>query len=167
VKPPARGGTWEEAGAAETFDVRRFNAIRGHQAAQGREISRCLKELRLLRREPLAADTAEDEPEVTGLQNEPDEPAPPCSPPANDDGPRHGMEPIVGMAEEAQNEPDAYPATRAEPKSIEALRQAIRAEIAAQTEAEEPDPERLMALTRRLSSATLRSGRSTPEAAAA
>jgi hypothetical protein len=30
MKPPVRGGTWEEADAAETFDVRRFDAIRGH-----------------------------------------------------------------------------------------------------------------------------------------
>jgi hypothetical protein len=64
VKSPARGGTWEAAEAAETFDVRRFNAIRGHQAAQGREISRCLKELRLLRREPFLAEEDEPEPPV-------------------------------------------------------------------------------------------------------
>ncbi|HEX6011686.1 MAG TPA: hypothetical protein VFY87_07770 [Geminicoccaceae bacterium] len=62
IKPPTRGGTWEEAEAAETFDVRRFNAVRGHQAARGREISRCLKELRLLRREPLMAEQDEPEP---------------------------------------------------------------------------------------------------------
>jgi hypothetical protein len=167
MKPPTRGGTWEEAEAAETFDVRRFNAIRGHQAAQPREISRCLKELRQLRHEPLAADTAEDEPEGTRLRNEPDEPAPQSTPAANNDRPRHGMEPISGIVEEAQNEPDASPATPAEPNSIEALRQAIRAEIAAQTEAEEPDPECLMALTRRLSLATLREGAASLGAAAA
>jgi hypothetical protein len=33
VKPPTLGGTWEEAEPAQTFDVKRFNAIRGHQAA--------------------------------------------------------------------------------------------------------------------------------------
>jgi hypothetical protein len=151
VKPPTLGGTWEEAEAAETFDMRRFNAIRGHQAAQGREISRCLKELRQLRREPL---TAEDEPETT-LRNEPERPEPDPILVANDDGPWHGMGPIAGVEEKVQNKPEISPATPVEPASIEALRQAIRAEIAVQSEAEEPDPERLMALTRRLSLATL------------
>jgi hypothetical protein len=69
------------------------------------------------------------------------------------------MEPISGTEEEMRNEPETLRATPAEPESIEALRQAIRAEIAAQTEAEESDPERLMALTRRLSLTALRSGR--------
>jgi hypothetical protein len=83
--------------------VRRFNAIRGHQAAQGREISRCLKELRLLRREPLVY---EGEPE-TAVRNEPDRPTPESAIVANDDGPRHGMEPCsVGVDKESQNEPD-------------------------------------------------------------
>jgi hypothetical protein len=103
VKPPTRGGTWEEAEAAETFDVRRFNAIRGHQAAQGREISRCLKELRQLRREPFLAE--EDEPKATSLQNEPGHPTPVPARTANDDRPRHGMEPISGVEEESRNEP--------------------------------------------------------------
>ena len=168
MKPPTRGGTWEEAEAADTFDVRRFNAIRGHQAAQGREIARCLRELRQLRREPL---TAEDGPELlqpqnepeTRLRNEPDHPAPSLAAAANADQPRHGMEPISDAEEEFRNEPDASPAA---PESLEALRQAIRREVAAQTEAEEPDPERLMALTRRLSLATLRLGRTTPAVAA-
>jgi hypothetical protein len=170
MKPPTRGGTWEEADAAETFDVKRFNAVRGHQAAQGREISRCLKELRLLRREPL---TAENEPELqprnepeASLRNEPDEPALAPVPAANDDGPRHGMEPLSGAEEVVRNEPDASPATPAEPESLEALRQAIRAEVAAQTRAEEPDPERAMALIRRLSLEALRLGRTAPAAAA-
>jgi hypothetical protein len=164
VKPPARGGTWEEADAAETFEVRRFNAIRGHQAAQGREISRCLRELRLLRREPLLA--MEDEPEVA-MQNEPGSPAPEPVLPANDDGPRHGMAPISGAEEGMRSEPEPSPATPVKPESLEALRRAIRAEVTAQTEAEEPDPERAMALIRHLSLETQRLGRPSPEAAAA
>jgi hypothetical protein len=104
VKPPTRGGTWEEAAAAETFDVRRLNAIRGHQAAQGREIARCLKELRQLRREPLLAE-AEDEPEAAS-RNEPGGPAPASAPAANDDGPRHGMAHCAAVVDQAsQNEP--------------------------------------------------------------
>jgi hypothetical protein len=175
MKPPTRGGTWEEAEPAETFDVKRFNAIRGHQAAQGREISRCLKELRQLRREPLLAMADEPEP---ATQNEPGSPAPEPMLAANDAGPRHGMAPIPDTEETMRNEPDAPRATPAEPEPIEALRRAIRAEIAAQMEAEEPDPERLMALTRRFSLVALRSGgpagdmptvgrQSAPEAAAA
>ena len=72
LRPPQAGFEWEEADPLTTFDLKRFNAVRGYQAQQGRELSRCLKELRLLRREPLAECT--DEPEPT-LQNEPDEPA--------------------------------------------------------------------------------------------
>ena len=41
----------EEADSLTTFDLRRFNAVRGYQAQQGREISRCLKELRQLRKD--------------------------------------------------------------------------------------------------------------------
>jgi hypothetical protein len=109
--------------------------------------------------------TAEDEPE-TRLRNEPNESVLAPAPAANDDGPRHGMEPISDAEDEMPNEPGASPAMPAEPDSLEALRQAIRAEVAAQTEAEEPDPERIMALTRRLSLATLRLGRTILAAAA-
>src|SRR6476469_9510587 len=54
LRPPQAGFEWEQADPLTTFDVRRFNAVRGFQAQQGREISRCLKELRLLRKEALA-----------------------------------------------------------------------------------------------------------------
>ena len=64
--------------------------MRGYQAQQGRELSRCLKELRLLRREPLAECT--DEPETTS-QNEPESPPTP----ANDD--------LLAQDFGAQNEP--------------------------------------------------------------
>ena len=63
LRPPQAGFEWEEADPLTTFDLKRFNAVRGYQAQQGREISRCLKELRQLRREPLAECT--DEPEDT------------------------------------------------------------------------------------------------------
>ena len=121
VKPPTRGGTWEEADAAETFDVRRFNAIRGHQAAQGREISRCLKELRLLRREPLAE---ESEPEAEA-RNEPGAAAPAPTLPANDDGPRHGMAPCpVVIDGDSQNEPGE--AVELDAATMAAGQQAVR-----------------------------------------
>ena len=53
LRPPQTGFQWEEADPLTTFDVKRFNAIRGYQAQQGREISRCLKELRQLRKDGL------------------------------------------------------------------------------------------------------------------
>ena len=71
--PPQAGYQWEEADPLTTFDLKRFNAVRGYQAQQGREISRCLKELRQLRKEALAECT--DEPETTRKTN-------PSQPPA-------------------------------------------------------------------------------------
>ena len=59
----ARRGTasqWEQADPLTTFDVRRFNAVRGQQAQLGREIRHCLAELRQLRKDALART---DEPE--------------------------------------------------------------------------------------------------------
>ena len=46
LRPPQAGFQWEQADPLTTFDLKRFNAVRGYQAQQGREISRCLKELR-------------------------------------------------------------------------------------------------------------------------
>ena len=89
IRPPHGGFQWEEADPLTTFDVKRFNAVRGYHAQQGREISRCLKELRLLRKEALART---DEPE-TSEENKPE-----TSPTAaNDDAmprcPAHEKEP--------------------------------------------------------------------------
>ena len=89
IRPPHGGFQWEEADPLTTFDVKRFNAVRGYHAQQGREISRCLKELRLLRKEALART---DEPKPVP-KNEPK-----SSPsPANDDAlphrRMHGNEP--------------------------------------------------------------------------
>src|SRR3954468_11046871 len=82
LRPPQAGFQWEEADPLTTFDLKRFNAVRGYQAQQGREIGRCLKELRLLRYDALAACTGEPE---GALENEPK--SPPA--PANDDGAFH------------------------------------------------------------------------------
>ena len=60
IRPPAHGYQWEQADPLTTFDVRRFNAIRGQQAQIGREIKSCLAELRALRKDALART---DEPE--------------------------------------------------------------------------------------------------------
>ena len=46
LRPPQAGFEWEQADPLTTFDLKRFNAVRGYQAQQGRELSRCLKELR-------------------------------------------------------------------------------------------------------------------------
>ena len=59
LRPPQAGFQWEQADPLTTFDLKRFNAVRGHQAQQGREISRCLKELRQLRKDALAEGTDE------------------------------------------------------------------------------------------------------------
>ena len=93
LRPPQAGFQWEEADPLTTFDLKRFNAVRGYQAQQGREISRCLKELRLLRKEALAGCT--DEPE-DATENEPK--SPPA--PANDDATpgRPGPRAIDGTA---------------------------------------------------------------------
>src|SRR5215213_575520 len=69
LRPPQAGLQWEEADPLTTFDLRRFNAVRGYQAQQGREISRRLKELRLLRKDALAACTNEPE---GASENEPE-----------------------------------------------------------------------------------------------
>src|SRR3954454_16349547 len=78
LRPPQTSFQWEEADPLTTFDLKRFNAVRGYQAQQGREISRCLKELRMLRKDALAACTGD--PQGTS-ENEPN--GPPA--PANDD----------------------------------------------------------------------------------
>jgi hypothetical protein len=61
VRPPTHGPQWEQADPLTTFDVRRFNAIRGQQAQLGREIRHCLAELRALRKDALVRT---DEPEA-------------------------------------------------------------------------------------------------------
>jgi hypothetical protein len=91
LRPPEVGGRWVEADPLATFDLARFNAIRAYQAQQGREVSRCLRELRLLRCEPLGAEVDEHEgmtacaepeaqnepgkPVATEMRNEPKAPA--------------------------------------------------------------------------------------------
>jgi hypothetical protein len=60
IRPPTHGPQWEQADPLTTFDVRRFNAVRGQQAQIGREIRHCLAELRALRKDALART---DEPE--------------------------------------------------------------------------------------------------------
>ena len=87
-----------------TFDLKRFNAVRGYQAQQGREISRCLKELRQLRKEALAECT--DEPEETAeatLRNEPEG----LPEPANDHAPRLPPAPATQPGATPRNEPGA------------------------------------------------------------
>ena len=98
LRPPQAGYQWEQADPLTTFDLKRFNAVRGYQAQQGREISRCLKELRQLRKEALAECT--DEPEDM-LENEPGSP----QPPANDDAPEQAETGVLVAQEPSRNEP--------------------------------------------------------------
>ena len=92
----------EEADPLTTFDLRRFNAVRGYQAQQGREISRCLKELRALRKDALAEGTGEPE---EALRNEPG--SPPA--PANDDTLLHRVPGDVTGDDAPRNEPERDP----------------------------------------------------------
>ena len=114
LRPPQAGFEWEEADPLTTFDLKRFNAVRGYQAQQGREISRCLKELRQLRRDALAECT--DEPEDVP-ENEPGSPPEP----ANDDATRGIGEPFVGTAEPLRNEPGSTTPTVGNPPKPLAL----------------------------------------------
>jgi hypothetical protein len=114
-----------------------------------REIRACLKELRDLRKDALAADTAEPEP---WPENEPGG----SLPPANDDAAWvPATEPAADVAM-VRNEPEPATWDEADPAARAALIAAVQAEIAAQTAAPEPDPTRLMALTRRLGPEGLR-----------
>ena len=99
LRPPQTGFQWEEADPLTTFDVKRFNAIRGYQAQQGSEISRCLNELRQLRKDALADCTNEPE----GMpENEPES----APAPANDDARQHL--PAPGHPLENEPEPDPW-----------------------------------------------------------
>ena len=117
LRPPQAGFQWEEADPLTTFDLKRFNAVRGYQAQQGREISRCLKELRLLRKEALA--TCTDEPEAAS-ENEPK--SPPA--PANDMGLLAVEAVEAAGAAGSRNEPDAQGSDRGRGMAPETVRAA-------------------------------------------
>ena len=114
LRPPQAGFEWEVADPLTTFDLKRFNAVRGYQAQQGRELCRCLKELRLLRREPLCSDTFE--PDETS-RNEPGNPPPA----ANDDAANPSRTADFARADSLPNEP--------EPDPFDALPQPVRAHL--------------------------------------
>ena len=106
IRPPHGGYKWEEADPLTTFDVKRLNAVRGYHAQQGREIGRCLKELRLLRKEALAR-TGEPE---SRPENEPERPAP-----ANDDSVACAPAAVAMPEKEPEAGPhDVLPQLRAE-----------------------------------------------------
>ena len=105
LRPPQAGFQWEVADPLTTFDVKRFNAVRGYQAQQGRELSRCLKELRTLRKDALADGTGEP---GSALQNEPTIPPDP----ANDDTAILATAPMARGHDASQNKPEADPFDR-------------------------------------------------------
>ncbi len=89
------GGRYQPVDAEANFDLARLDALRRYRAEAGREVSRCLRELRLLRAEPPAEPRNEPEPEpaptpptaaVTRLvaRNEPERRLPTTPPQAND-----------------------------------------------------------------------------------
>jgi hypothetical protein len=148
-----------------TFDLARFHAIRAYQAQQGREVSRCLKELRQLRREPRLAevDAHEQAPAIAKpeTRNEPGKPvaaALPNEPEAPIAAPSDRPAVPSPMPSATENEPETragtdlsllqprYPVPLPDP-----LEQALRQELEAAVRAEVPDTGRLLALdTRRL-----------------
>jgi hypothetical protein len=135
---------------AHPFDLRRFNAIRGYQAQQGREIGRCLKKLRQLRKDALLVGT--DAPELA-TENEPKSPPPT----ANDDTcvPQPAAMFTTPSAPNEPESPSTARAVRHEPEpgpsaDIGWLRQQILAELAARAEQDDRDPARLEDLSRRL-----------------
>ncbi|MFZ1428588.1 MAG: hypothetical protein WAS21_17675, partial [Geminicoccaceae bacterium] len=128
VRPPAHGFQWEKADPLTTFDVKRFNAVRGYQAQQGRELSRCLKELRQLRKEARAEST--DEPDAA-LRNEPDMP-----PTANDDAPIPRYPGGFDLDEVPPNEPGNSP----QPVNADATDPRHTAHSDALRNEPEPDP---------------------------
>ncbi len=128
LRPPAHGNQGEPADPLTTFDVKRFNAIRGAQAQIGREISRCLKELRQLRKDALMECT--DEPEAAGSSdfctNE-------WSPGTGEPGPPWEIEP----GSVVRNEPEDPPP----PANDDAASQtAAAAAIGAQAPRNKPEP---------------------------
>ncbi len=101
LRPPQAGFEWEEADPLTTFDLKRFNAVRGYQAQQGREISRCLKELRQLRNDAVADCTGEPE---TARKTEPSDLGP-----ANDDAPAHVVPATPPHPATLEKEPEHEP----------------------------------------------------------
>ena len=126
------GCEWEQADPLTTFDVRRFNAIRGQQAQIGREIRNCLAELRALRKDALACT---DEPGEC-VENEPESP-----PPANDDA-------ALSTDQPPEIEPDDPV-----PPRVVALRAAVMAEHAARLADPERDPAIMDGLVREVAAA--------------
>ena len=148
----------EEADPLTTVDLRRFNAVRGQQGQIGREISRCLKELRLLRREALAQDRGGTEAcavhqrnytnELSPGTDEPDsawEKEPEPAAPANDDAAAAWESPAPAPDDGVQNEPEEPAAPDGPPDELAAyragLQQAIRAEMDALVELDEAEPD--------------------------
>jgi hypothetical protein len=99
LRPPQHGFEWEEVDPLTTFDLRRFNTIRGQQAPIGRKIGRCLKELRQLRKDALPVGTDEPEPVP---ENEPKD----APPPANDDKGQVAETEAPAVCAVSRNEPE-------------------------------------------------------------
>ncbi len=99
-------GRYREIDAEANFDLARFAALQRYHAALSREVSRLLRELRLLKAEPLA--------EAAPARNK-SEPVSADAPP-NEPGPS-----LVRPRPETQNEPDGRPLSRHERPRLAAL----------------------------------------------
>jgi hypothetical protein len=154
-RPPEVGGRWVDADPLATFDIQRFNAIRLYQAQQARELSRCLRELRQLRRDPLTAEAGEDQPSGTEMRNEP-------KPPAEPELQNEPGDPAAASVVQAPAPVSPPPAeTEKEPKTLaradlpllrprypvplpDSLEQAIRPRIESDPRDAPPDADRLL-----------------------
>ena len=119
LRPPQAGYQWEQADPLTTFDLKRFNAVRGYQAQQGREISRCLKELRAAPQG--GAGGRHGRTRATRLRNEPGSP----QLPANDDAPAQAETAALTPQEPSRNEPGRapdWPAGLPDPQLVEGSR---------------------------------------------
>ena len=102
LRPPQAGYQWEQADPLTTFDLKRFNAVRGYQAQQGREISRCLKELRRYARTRWRK--ARTNPRNCGRSLYKTNPGA-RQPPANDDAPAPAESAVPAAQEPSRTEP--------------------------------------------------------------
>jgi hypothetical protein len=98
-------GKYLPVDAEANFDLARFAAVQRYQAQLGREVSRCLRELRLLKAKPLA--------EAAPAQSE--------SEPVSADAPNEPEIPPARPEPETRNEPGDRPLSRHERRRLAAL----------------------------------------------
>jgi hypothetical protein len=96
------GGRYQPIDPEANFDLPRFAALQRYHAQLGREVSRTLRELRLLKAEPLAT--------ITPVRNEPEPASAAASSPAAPNEPQPRLPAAASRRDStAQNEPEPAP----------------------------------------------------------